>query len=108
MYLSWGEQYYAAGDYAQALSDFKRVTEFRPQSARAAFKAGLAALALGDVNGAADWYNEGLTRAPGLEENLRRDVLQDAIDELDVLLNSRPELTEPGILLQEWLQGAVP
>lgn len=108
MYLSWGEQYYAAGGYAQALSDFERVTELRPQSALAAFKAGLASLALGDVNGAADWYNEGLGRAPGLEENLRRDVLQDAIDELDALLNSRPELTEPGVILMEWLQGALP
>jgi tetratricopeptide (TPR) repeat protein len=108
MYLSWGEQYYAAGDYAQALSDFVRVTEFRPESARAAFKAGLASLALGDVDGAANWYDEGLRRAPGLEENLRRDVLQDAIDELDALLNSRPELTEPGVLLLEWLQGAMP
>ena len=108
MYLSWGEQYYALGDYVQALSDFERVTELRPQSALAAFQAGLAALALGDVNGAADWYNEGLRRAPGLEENLRRDVLQDAIDELDALLNSRPDLTEPGVLLLEWLQAALP
>jgi len=108
MYSTWGEQYYAAGNYTQALADFERMAALRPQSALAAFKAGLVSLALGDVNGAADWYNEGLERATGLEENIRRDVLQDAIDELDALLNSRPELTEPGIILLEWLQGALP
>ncbi|MFO7538909.1 MAG: hypothetical protein R6X32_12760 [Chloroflexota bacterium] len=66
--LTQGDRAFEAGNYEWARGYYELVALNRPEEARAAFKAGLAALALGDRAAAERWYETGLERASELED----------------------------------------
>lgn len=61
--LAMGDGRRNAGDAAGALAYYELVTRYAPDMPQAAFRAGLACLALGDGEGALAWYAGGLERA---------------------------------------------
>ena len=91
-YLARGEKAYAAGDYRLALSDFENATQLLTPDPQAAFKAGLAALALADSDHAAALYRLGLQRVTALPADQAKNLLQAAIDDLTALVTAKPEL----------------
>jgi len=91
-YLERGQRYYTANEYTLAFADFSQAATLLPNSARAAFKAGLAALAAGEMPKAQIWYATGLQRTPQLDPALRADVLRQARDDLNALLKTQPNL----------------
>ena len=85
-----GETDLAAGRYEEALSEFTLVAENQPENVRAAFQAGLAALASGERELAERWYRSALEAAAEDENNVQ--LLTEALADLDDLLAEQPGL----------------
>ncbi|WP_420641445.1 tetratricopeptide repeat protein [Candidatus Leptofilum sp.] len=66
--LAQGDSRFANGEYDVALGYYELVASRAPEVVRAPFKAGLAAVALGDLAQAEIWYKEGLLRAEQAED----------------------------------------
>ncbi len=107
-YLRRGDSWYNAGEYLLALADYTIATQrIQPLSEAAindltdaTYKAGLAALAMGDVAQATDWYNIGATLSEtyGADET----ILGNAITQLTELVGQQPAVSEAaGTILQE-------
>ncbi|RMG99070.1 MAG: tetratricopeptide repeat protein [Chloroflexi bacterium] len=102
--LARGDQRFAAGEYEVALQYYELVAKNVPDNAEAAFKAGLTALALGDVAQARVWYEQGL--AVVAQSSGGDAVLEEAIGQLDALLSERPELEANGRSILDMLNEA--
>ena len=113
-YLLRGSDYYEAGQYGLALTDFKEAARLLepasaafPERANAAFKAGLAALAQGRATRASEWYDEGQDRVMDMEEaKAAADAQQAALDDLTALLEVNPRLQWLSAPILEELQAA--
>lgn len=81
--MARGEAFLAAEEYKAALAEFTLVAENRLGDGTAAFKAGLAALVLGDEIEARAWYEKGL--AVAMERQDGGEILEQAIADLDAL-----------------------
>lgn len=66
--LAQGDGRFANGEYEVALGYYELVATRAPEIVRAPFKAGLAAVALGDFDRAEQWYAEGLNRAKAADD----------------------------------------
>ncbi len=104
-HLGRGENVYAAGNYELAFSDFETAAGILTRDARAAFKAGLAAVALENEARAKGWYDAGFARASALSRDDARQALQAALDDLSALLETNSRLSDIGQPILEALKA---
>jgi hypothetical protein len=84
-----GQAALTAGDYAQAYSDLSYATPLITDNLELAFQAGLAALAEGEVNDAAAFYDTAIERMALAQD---ANNLTPALEALSSLVQSRPDL----------------
>ena len=111
-YLRRGDEHFENGRYRLALADYSQASRLiQPDSenargdlADATFKAGLAALAIGNSRGAHNWYEDGLTMVKTYGD--LAGVLETAVENLTSFLDENPDLSEIGEPLLEELSGS--
>ncbi|MBN1889878.1 MAG: tetratricopeptide repeat protein [Thermoflexales bacterium] len=101
-----GLNYYNVQDYGLAQKDFEATAELEAHDVWSAFKSGLAALALEQIERAAGWYDEGLRRASQPEAAGAAGAIKTGLDDLVALAEARPGLAEAIEPIRDKLQKA--
>lgn len=112
LYLQRGNSYFQTQAYQQAFNDYVQATRhIQPNSENAindltdaTFKAGLAALAWGNLDQAESWYKIGITLIEQYDDNDA--ALSTAITSLTSLLTANPDLAAIGGAILEDLDEA--